>query len=253
MDIKNGETEQYVKTHMELAVADKTNINYIDTLKNRLKKYSEEIHRRNTKQTIDNDNGAIGMTFICEQAINNGCKIYLSGSGSDEILSDYGFNKVKHYGHSTIGGYFPDDLSSVFPWKNFYGNTQRAYLMKEEYVTGIFGIEGRYPFLDKYVVQEFLWLDCKLKNAHYKAPIYNYLMKSNYPFDYNRKLGFDCGFYNSTTDFTKKTDKELYIHNTPIGTLKTCTLSQTTRTDLVVDFDKLKILIDYANKQGLKI
>ena len=94
------------------------------------------------------------MSYICSLAKPNKELIYLSGSGADEIISDYGFNKVKHYSHSTIGGYFPEDLSSVFPWKNFFGNTQRAYLMKEETVTGTWGVEGRYPFLDKYHKRE---------------------------------------------------------------------------------------------------
>ena len=46
--------------------------------------------------------------------------IYLSGSGADEIFSDYGFDGIKHFRHSTIGGLFPEDLDTVFPWKNFF-------------------------------------------------------------------------------------------------------------------------------------
>ena len=45
-----------------------------------------------------------------------------------------------------------------FPWCNFYKNAQRSFLMKEELVAGVHGIEGRYPFLDPKVVQEYLWL-----------------------------------------------------------------------------------------------
>ena len=36
-----------------------------------------------------------------------------------------------------------------------------------------------YPFLDKQVVQEFLWLSSDLKNSHYKSPIYNYLTNTS--------------------------------------------------------------------------
>jgi hypothetical protein len=43
-------------------------------------------------------------------------------------------------------------------WKNFYFGTQEIYLLKEESLTGGFGLEGRFPFLDKNVIQEFLWL-----------------------------------------------------------------------------------------------
>ena len=82
------------------------------------------------------------------------------------------------------------DLSKVFPWKNFFGNTQRAYLMKEETVTGTWGVEGRYPFLDKQVVQEFLWLRADLKNSQYKSVIDNYFVQNNFPFSRGEKKGF---------------------------------------------------------------
>jgi len=142
---------------------------------------------------ITDDNGSIGLGTICGLARPCDELIYLTGSGADEILSDYGWKGVRHYRHSTIGGHFPDDLSSVFPWRNFFGNTQRAYLRKEEYVAGTFGIEGRYPFLDKQLVQEFLWLTAELKNRYYKAPLHNYMIVNNYPFAINEKIGFNCG------------------------------------------------------------
>jgi len=40
------------------------------------------------------------------------------------------------------------------------------------------------------VVQEFLWLDHKLKNSKYKSVLDEYLTKSNYPFESNIKRGF---------------------------------------------------------------
>jgi hypothetical protein len=46
--------------------------------------------------------------------------------------------------------------------------TQRDYLMKEELVAGTHGVEGRYPFLDTQVVQEYLWLKDEVKNTKYK-------------------------------------------------------------------------------------
>ena len=53
--------------------------------------------------------------------------------------------------------------------------------MKEESITGGFGIEGRYPFLDRKVVQEYLNLVPELKNKEFKAPITNFLEANNYP------------------------------------------------------------------------
>ena len=66
--------------------------------------------------------------------------------------------------------------------------------MKEEYVSGSHGIEGRYPFLDKEVVQEFFGLKPELKNKFYKSVLHNYMEINDYPFDISQKVGFNCGF-----------------------------------------------------------
>ena len=207
LKIENGEKENYIRCLMN---------NDEKNAKNYLKQYKY----RMTGQKVTNDNGSIGVSYISSIAKQRGELIYLSGSGADEILSDYGFNGVKHYGHSTIGGKFPKDLSEVFPWKNFFGNTQRAYLMKEETVSGTWGIEGRYPFLDKQVVQEFLWLTSDLKNNNYKSPIHNYLTRHNYPFENGIKVGFGCGFTGQDTNFKKITESNIKADRTPVGTSK---------------------------------
>jgi asparagine synthetase B (glutamine-hydrolysing) len=139
---------------------------------------------------LQNDGGSVGMSIICSQAKPLDCKILLSGSGADELFSDYGFRGHKIYPHSNFGGLFPDDLSSIFPWNSFYGSSMESYLAKEEYVAGSYGIETRYPFLDKHVVQEFLWLTADLKNSAYKSVLHNYLIENNYPFIPGQKLGF---------------------------------------------------------------
>jgi len=51
-------------------------------------------------------------------------------------------------------------------------------------------VEGRYPFLDVHVVQEFLSLTQELKNSIYKAPIHSYLVKNDYPTEFGVKIGF---------------------------------------------------------------
>lgn len=189
LNIDNGEKEKYDNL-----------INTKNYNKNNAEQLLKLIEFRKNGQILTDDNGAVGCSYICSLAIKKNKKIYLSGSGADEIFSDYGFNKVKIYDHSTIGGYFPDNLSDVFPWKNFFHNTQRAYLMKEEHTAGAYGIEGRYPFLDKYVVQEFLWITSELKNSLYKAPIDNYLSSNNFPYEKNQKIGFGCGFNGPTNN-----------------------------------------------------
>lgn len=139
---------------------------------------------------LHKDGGALGVNFLGRLARQRGNLVNLSGSGADEIISDYGFNGEKIYYHSEFGGKFPEDLGDIFPWKKFYGDTQRSYLFKDEYVLGRHGIEGRYPFLDRELVQEFLYLKASLKNAQYKAPLAHFLQAHGYPYEQQRKRGF---------------------------------------------------------------
>lgn len=165
-----------------------------DEIMDQIEHLTKVAEYRKNSQLMTDDNGAIGLSVVLKNGVRDGNRIYLSGGGADEIFSDYGFKGVKHYPHSTIGGHFPNNLAEVFPWKNFFGNTQRAYLAKEEYVSGTFGVEGRYPFLDRMVVQEFLWLRPELKNKNYKSVIHQFLEKNQFPYDHEIKLGFNCGF-----------------------------------------------------------
>jgi asparagine synthetase B (glutamine-hydrolysing) len=139
---------------------------------------------------VQSDGGAIGVDFIGHLAKRKKKHVNLSGAGADEIMSDYGFNGTKFYPHSEFGGLFPENLEHFFPWRKFYGDTQRSYLFKDEYILGRHGIEGRYPYLDRSLVQEFLWLKASLKNRTYKAPIEQFLVKHRYPFEPLKKRGF---------------------------------------------------------------
>lgn len=162
----------------------------------------KKIHNDTTKMKMTDDPAATGLSYICEVAKGQGIKIFLSGQGGDEIYSDYGYAGKKIFDHSGFGGAYPQNLKDVFPikpksdannipkWYSFYEGTMVSYLAKEEQVSGAWGIEGRYPFLDKMVVQEFLWLKPELKNSIYKAPLYNYLKSCNYPFENGVKIGF---------------------------------------------------------------
>jgi len=140
--------------------------------------------------TSNTDAGGKGLHLVCQKAQRQQLKVYLSGSGADEITSDYGFNGTRIYPHSNFGGSFSQDLSTIFPWPSFYCSSMRSYLMKEEYIAGSYGIEGRYPFLDTKLVQAFLSLDVRLKNVEYKAPIAYYLRKVDFPFSPDKKYGF---------------------------------------------------------------
>lgn len=140
--------------------------------------------------TVQEDGAAAGLSSIFRRCREAGILSYISGAGADEIISDYGFAGEKFFPHSSFGGMFPDDLHSAFPWRSVFLGTQRDYLMKEEIVAGSHGLEARYPFLDRTVVQEFLWLTSETKNAIYKRPVHDMLVASDYPFDKGRKDGF---------------------------------------------------------------
>jgi asparagine synthetase B (glutamine-hydrolysing) len=260
LKIENGEKENYVRALIEMRSSeilrdknkDRSNLykkysSGAERYKAKAEHYYEKYKYRMTGQKVTNDNGAIGVSYICSIAKPKDKIIYLSGSGADEIISDYGFNGIKHYGHSTIGGHYPDNLNEVFPWKNFFGNTQRAYLMKEETVTGTWGIEGRYPFLDKNVVQEFLWLSKTLKNSNYKSVIHNYLTKHNYPFENGIKVGFNCGFSGQNMNHTKRSKDELKEDKKPVGKYP-----KDNRKDLIVDFEEIKKINDYITNNNIK-
>jgi len=145
-------------------------------------KYTIKYNGIQTAQTVLSDPASIGLAAICKRAQKEGRKVYLSGQGADEITSDYS----KFEGQGEIQN-FGEDLNI---WYNFYKGCQESYIAKEEHVAGTFNIETRYPFLDKMVVQEFLWLTPELKNKNYKAPLYEYLIKYNIPFEEGVKRGF---------------------------------------------------------------
>ena len=66
------------------------------------------------------------------------------------------------------------------------------FAYKDESVGGSYGIEVRYPFLDRRLVQSFLNIEASLKNEKYKAPLYHYLTSNKYSFSEGTgsKVGF---------------------------------------------------------------
>lgn len=132
------------------------------------------------------DFGAIGLFHILNEMKSKfGIKIVISGQGSDEIMSNN-----PNYGFETSNpSIFPEDLKTIFPWGNFFLGSQWSYLMKEECIAGSLGIETRYPFLDRKVVQSYLNLNHNLKNLYYKSPITHYFKSIEYPY-HSRKIGF---------------------------------------------------------------
>jgi asparagine synthase (glutamine-hydrolysing) len=129
------------------------------------------------------DYAAKALSHICSMGFAEDRKVYLSGGGADEILSDYSLIPCQ----SEFKGMFPVELSQ---WSNFHDSCMYSYLGKEELVGGSWNIETRYPFLDTAFVQSFLSLTAELKNENYKAPLYEYLMRERFPFERGVKIGW---------------------------------------------------------------
>jgi asparagine synthetase B (glutamine-hydrolysing) len=130
------------------------------------------------------DPGAMGLATLLKEVKQSHphLKILASGQGSDEVMSNVQMYKFRNPNPAK----FTDDLNGLFPWDNFYKGAQSSYLGKEECISGSFGIEGRYPFLDKKVVQEYLSLKPELKNKYFKAPLTHFLKINNYPVSFEK-------------------------------------------------------------------
>ena len=123
-----------------------------------------------------------GIYQIFQQARTDNQIIFLSGHGGDEIFSDYG--NQENIGASILELDYTNVRSK---WPNFDSSYGRNIIQMFERIGGCFGIESRYPFLDKQVVQEFLWLNDNIKNKEFKQCIAQYMRKYNFPFLSNEK------------------------------------------------------------------
>ena len=151
-----------------------------DFLRDHAEKASYRVTRDGVLQECDmlEDRACCGLALIHTLARREGRRVFLSGQGGDEILD----------ARRDWPGYrFPEKLRQ---WSDFAGGFQTAYLTKEDFVAGALGSEGRFPYLDRTVVQEFLWLSSELKNRNYKAPLHEYMTRCGYPFDAGVKTGF---------------------------------------------------------------
>ncbi len=179
---------------------------YLDMIINNAENFRFKVWDKDHKMLsfeydVFGDPACLGLAKIYDYVSNKyQPKIILSGSGSDEIMCDYAINGYGMSKQTGFDGKYPEDLNEIFPkncldydkckWKNFYYGTNEMYLMKEESINGSFGMEGRYPYLDRKLVQEFLWLSAELKNRSYKAPLQEYLKQNNYPYK-AEKIGFN--------------------------------------------------------------
>ncbi len=129
--------------------------------------------------------GFLGSAYISKLAKSNGQLILMSGQGADEIISDY-YNEFSNSRRSCLKG---DWTKANKPWVNFNAGWNQVLLGGNERMNGHFGVESRYPFLDRDLIQAFLNLTPELKGKRYKAPITQMLDQLNYPY-HDYKIGF---------------------------------------------------------------
>lgn len=172
---------------------------------------------------VINDQASVGLGLILRRCVERGVKVYFSGHGADETISRYVTSPPLQ---------FPDDLASIFPWPGFYYGSMRNYLMKEETLAGAYGMETRYPFLDREVVQEFLALSASVKSSAYKRPILDLFQQHAYPFRAGEKLPFVfLHTLSAGRTFTKDAESPTTtVTVTNISTTTTTTSSSTTTT-----------------------
>jgi asparagine synthetase B (glutamine-hydrolysing) len=130
--------------------------------------------------------GFVASALICSRARSDGYLIQLSGQGSDEVLTDYCTGSMRM---SELKGNW---RNLTRPWKNLNAGWNAVFLGASERISGLFGIESRYPFLDRVLVQSFIDLKPDLKGRSFKAPIAACFDRADFPYT-DRKQGF-AGF-----------------------------------------------------------
>lgn len=151
-------------------------------------KFHNPIYPDKTFPEIDfRKNGGIwAHNYICKCARKTGHFIGLYGNGGDEIYTDFWYPPPSNSGWSSVKN---DWRSQIGPWPNFYEGWNEIFLKGADMIASHNSIEGRFPLLDKFVVQEFLYLKPELKQKVYKAPLTNLLQKNEFPAAL-KKVGF---------------------------------------------------------------
>ncbi len=120
--------------------------------------------------------------WIAEYSKQRNCRYIMSGTGADELYSDYGWNGVKYNKNSQFGGLFPQNLTNIWPWHLNKNLPLYHAIVIEDYIYGYWGIDTRNPFLDTDLIQEWLSTSQALKNKEYKHWQQEYLRIMKFPF-----------------------------------------------------------------------
>jgi len=115
--------------------------------------------------------GYVAAGVIYSRAINRGLKTSISGVACDGITTDYASGSLNL---SSMRGNWR--LAQTQKWRNCGGGWQSVFLQAAERVAGQFGVESRFPFLDKAVVSEFVNLPIPACYEPLKRPLIDFPM-----------------------------------------------------------------------------
>eukprot|EP01065_Artemidia_motanka_P027276 TRINITY_DN324_c0_g2_i1.p1 TRINITY_DN324_c0_g2~~TRINITY_DN324_c0_g2_i1.p1 ORF type:complete len:702 (+),score=82.26 TRINITY_DN324_c0_g2_i1:53-2107(+) len=159
--------------------------------------YTTALLSKKTGMPMWQDTASRSLSGIMRRARPQGALVHLSGTGADEIFHGPWRSPSCKPGGFCLKTTWPEDIGE-FPWPSFTRGQVRDYLLKEDLVAGAHGIEARYPFLDRDLAQEYLYLSREVKAAVFKKPLHDYMTAANFPFPKGTKVGFGLGDLNCT-------------------------------------------------------
>jgi asparagine synthetase B (glutamine-hydrolysing) len=123
---------------------------------------------------------------------NNKDEIYVTGLAGDEITYQYKYQIKKHNTKS---------FNWIPTFDVYQDGREHNELNQNEFISEIYGIEVRYPFLDRRFIQEFLDLTPERKET-YKGVLHDFLNQYKMPYS-NNKVGFSLRDAYSPTSLQK--------------------------------------------------
>lgn len=133
------------------------------------------------KMHDDSEFGKLIAYIVLPEYKKRNFKVFFSGCGGDGLANKYNNIMYKNFNNS------------IYPCMLF--NTNPIY--STEIIIGTFGLESRYPFLDKNLWQESFYIKDSIKineNNNHKPVLHQYLQKNKFPF-YDRDDNNNIIFY----------------------------------------------------------
>lgn len=136
----------------------KHNSNFIDSAENRsLDIWANHVYGDNANPNIFKQ---VYDTVIKPKKF----AVVMQGIGADAPFADHGIRGFRTRKWSIFGGVFPTNLEEQFPW---YYPWKPAHTEPDVH-WGMYGVNTQSPFMDLDLMQAFMRVDRKLKNANYK-------------------------------------------------------------------------------------